>query len=90
MTGEAEDPKPQAFHGQPDFFTFFGGGPRRRDDSIVDNDFFDRLLPGSHKKIYLLYFYHEFCVQCMGVDQLWHELGKVHNSNTIEISDYKF
>ena len=78
MTGETGDPKPHSFHRHPDdIFTFFRSGPMMREDGIMAEDFFDRVLPGSHKKLYLLYFFNEFCIQCMGVDQIWAELSNV-------------
>ena len=54
-----------------------GGGSTRKDDSITAGMFFDQVLPKSDRTPYLIYFYHEFCFECMGVDNVWAELKRV-------------
>ena len=54
-----------------------GAGSERGQDSIGKNEFFDRVLPDSHRKPYLLYFHHDFCFECVHVDRIWRDLKSV-------------
>lgn len=53
------------------------GGSARGQDSISSREFFEEVVPGSHRKPYLLYFYHDFCFECVRVDAIWGELRNV-------------
>ena len=71
-------------------FQFPGrGGHARRDDSINSGVFFDRVLPESHHKPYLMYFYHDFCFECMRVESVWNSLKEVSVKlpSTLDIPD---
>ena len=57
-----------------------GGGASRRDDSVSYGAFFDRILPESHHRPYLIYFFHDFCLECMRVDSVWQELKQVRKA----------
>lgn len=51
---------------------------KARDDVIHSDFFFDTVLPTSHAKPYLLYFYSDYdCFLCLNMDTIWNRLKKV-------------
>ena len=86
LTGTIEEPGAQhRSHSSHQGFTVFqsgngfqfhfqfpgGGSGRQRDNSISYRDFTGNILPESYRKPYLLYFYSDFCFECMRVDNVW-------------------
>ena len=55
----------------------FPNGPTHRNDDIITQQFFNNVLPDSHRKPYLLNFYTDFCVLCTNVGNIWKVLHKV-------------
>lgn len=58
-------------------FRFFTGSSWQRQDLVSTDYFFDTILPGSHKKPYLLNFFHDLCLQCGDLEPIWEELRNV-------------
>ncbi len=54
-----------------------GGQDGRRKGSIRTEEFFRKILPGSHERPYLIYFYHDFCWECGRMDEIWREIEQV-------------
>ena len=61
------------------FFHFggFGGAQPLREDTITKHYFKTVVLPQSRRKVWLLYFFGEFCFQCGEVSRVWDELKTV-------------
>ena len=68
-------------------FQFPGrGSGRQRDDTISFREFSREIVPGSNRKPYLIYFYSDFCFECMRVDSVWAELKNV---STLAVDSYQ-
>jgi len=71
----------QSYDHQPDsIFTmfnknfFFAGHP---DDTINLQQYNDHIIPQSFNIPYLLYLYHDFCLPCVHVSNIWDQLKMV-------------
>lgn len=53
---------------------FFTG---HRGDTINMQQYKEHVIPQSYRRPFLLYFYHDFCLPCLQVSQLWDQLKKV-------------
>lgn len=80
-------------------FRFFTGSSWQRQDLVSTDYFFDTILPGSHKKPYLLNFFHDLCLQCGDLEPIWEELrndvgpygiglGSVHGNMHPRVTHY--
>ena len=82
MTGEVEDSPnvhrgPTVFQRGNVFHFQFNRADVHRADSVTTQAFFNRILPESDHRLFLLFFYHDLCFQCAEVERAWAGLRSV-------------
>jgi DnaJ family protein C protein 16 len=67
------------------FFHFggFGQATQPREDTITTHYFKNVVLPESSSRLWLLYFFGDFCFQCEEVSRIWDELKTELESNGV-------
>ena len=59
---------------------------KSRVDVINSDVFFNTVLPASHSKPYLLYFYSDFdCFLCLNMDTVWDRMKKVGRGRAVGV-----